>query len=283
MYSLILKNEWNNSIEMTHNENRWQVTSVTGLNPPAAVISTSPVVTFDGSRFNSSRLDNRNIVISFVFNGNVEQNREMINNVVMPKRYIKVYYKNRSKDVYIEGYVESLEYDLFSNKVSGQISIICPNPYWMDRAYNEVLFTQVIDLFEFPFSLPDEGTAISELMDVPTNEVINGGNIESGVVIEIEAHRNIIQPKVMNLTTGQSMEIKIEMGAGDRIIISTSRGQKYIKWDCNCEESNIINKLVDGSQWITLNPGSNRFTYSSVYGVENMVVTVSHRNLYGGV
>ena len=63
MYRLTLENEFHSQIELTGQEDKWQVTNVTGLNPPPAVISTSVIPNFDGERFNASRLDKRNIVI----------------------------------------------------------------------------------------------------------------------------------------------------------------------------------------------------------------------------
>lgn len=283
MFNISIENEWNRSLELTHNERKWKVTKVTGLNPPAAVISTSTVAGMDGSRFNSSRLDDRNIVITMVFEGDVETNRTIINNMVLPKRYIKVLYKTKTKNVYIEGYVESLEYDVFDAKVAAQISIICPDPYWKDREYNVVSISQVIDLFEFPISLPVGGTAISEIMDAPTVEVLNGGNIESGALIEIETKGYVLNPKVMDLSTGQNVEMAMELSGGDRLVISTSRGNKHIMLDRDCVTTNVINKKTAESEWITLTPGANRFTYSAEAGARDMVVRISHRNLYGGI
>lgn len=283
MYSLILQNEWNRSVELTHNENLWQVTGISGLNTPAAIISTSAMTGFDGERFNSSRLDKRNIVISFVINGNVEANTMTLNSIIMPKRAITVYYKNRSSDLYIQGRVESFEYDKFSNQVAGQVSILCPNPCWMDKNATETLITPIIDLFEFPFAIPEEGIALSEIADARSGSIINKGNVECGIQIEIEAMESIVAPTIMNMTTQQKITVEEHIEAGHRIIINTTKGQKYVRKDCNCEESNIINKLQEDSTWIQLIPGENRFTYSALYGTENMRITINHRNLYGGV
>lgn len=282
MYSLELVNEWNRSIKMTQNEKRWQVTNVSGLDFPAAVISTSSIATLDGSRVNSRRLDNRNVVIGYVYNGDVEKNRGMINDVVMPKRYIKVLYRNKSKDVYIEGYVETSEYNLFEKKASGQISIICPGVYWLDRKSSETILTQTIPLFEFPCSIPSEGVALSELMNDTYGDVINGGNVESGTVFELSANRPVFKPKLVNVSTGQTMQLDIQMLAGDHITISTVKGSKHIVLERNGQVINIINTLA-GRDWITLVPGYNRISYGAESGAVGLVVKVSHRNMYGGV
>lgn len=283
MYSLKLENEFNSQIEITHNENNWQITSITGLNPPAAIISTSAIPNFDGERFNSSRLDKRNIVISFVINGNVEKNLMTLNSIIFPKRYIKVYYKNSLKNLYIDGYVESFEYDKFSAKCACQLSIICTDPYWKDAEVSSILLSQLISLFEFPFSIPKEGIALSEIIDTQSYSVMNYGSIETGVQFIIEARANVVEPTIMNLSTQESMTIRTHLNTGDRLLISTVKGSKYVKMDCNCVESNLINDLINDSKWIKLVPGENRFTYSAAYGPENIDLIIKHRNLYGGV
>lgn len=283
MFTLKVENEYHAQLELTHNESKWQITSVTGLNPPIASISTSIVAGFDGEKFNTSRVGPRNIVISFVINSNVDSNLTELNRLIFPKRYIKLYYKSASKDLYIEGYTESFEYDKFSNKCACQLSIICPSPFWMSYEQATALLSPIVSLFEFPFSIPVEGIALSEFTDIKNGIVANEGNIETGAIIEIEATHNVIEPTIINVSTGERMTIKKELLNGDRIIISTIQGDKYIKLDCNCKESNIINDLTADSKWIKLIPGDNKFNYDAIYGAENLVITVKHRDLFGGV
>lgn len=283
MFSLKLENEYNNSIELTGNEDKFQVTNITGLNPPNAIISTSTNYNFDGVRYNSSRLDKRNIVITLVIQDSVEQNRMLLNSVVFPKRYIKTYYKNNSKDLYIEGYVESLEYDIFSEKCVSQISIICTNPYFVAKDITTNTLSSVVNLFEFPFSTTSQGIPISEYIGVMSKDIINYGNAESGVLIELEARNTVVRPSLLNLTTMESMTIDTELNAGDRILINSFKGEKYIRKDCNCVQSNLINSLEQGSKWIKLVSGSNRLSYSAMYGAENLDVIFKHHDLFGGV
>ena len=106
---------------------------------------------------------------------------------------------------------------------------------------------------------------------------------KKGIEIEIEARHNVVNPSVMNLSTGETMTIMQELNGGDRIIIGTNRANKYVKLDCNCVETNLINSLTNDSKWIRLIPGENRFSYSAVYGVENIDLTIKHRDLFGGV
>lgn len=284
MFSFILENEWKKSVELTHNENLWQVTNIDGLNSPSANIAKSTLAGFDGARFSSAKLDVRNIVVYFVINGNVEKNKTYLNSIVMPKRAITVYYKNHSKNVFINGYVESFEYNDFSNKVNAQISILCPFPYWSDYCMDTTIICPVINLFEFPISIPEEGIALSEIATDPSKIVMNYGNVECGARILLEASDYVMKPEILNVTTHEMMKLNTKMSPGDSIIIDTVKGSKsIIKYDRLCKEYNLINTLNVESKWINLYPGENKFSYSAQYGKNNLKITVEHNNLYGGV
>lgn len=279
-----IENEFNNSLQLTQQENRWQVLSVTGLNPPPAAITTSIIPTFDGERFNSSRLQARNVVITLAINGNAEENRMALNKVILPKRYIKVKYKNNTKDVFIEGYVESFEYDVFEDKkIKAMASILCPDPYWKDAAETEASMKTIVNLFEFPFSIPEEGIAISELLENTEGEILNQGTIQSGCMITIETTNNVLNPFIENITTGEKMIINKELTRGDVLTINTNRGKKSVKLYADGTITNIINDLDESSSWISLAIGANKFIYGAESGVNNMNIKIQFRNLYGGV
>lgn len=283
MPTVKIENEWNNQLQLTQNEDKWQLISMTGLNPPPANIATSIIPGFDGSRFNSSRLESRNVVITLALKGNVEINRMLLNAIILPKRYIKIYYKNNTLDVYIEGYVDTFEYDIFEQGVIAQASIICTAPYWIDCKENTTVLSSIVNLFEFPFSIPKEGIALSETLVSASSDVVNSGTEQTGVTITIDCNHNVLNPTVTNITTQQSMTLNTEIMKGDQIVINTVQGNKYISKYSNDIVTNIINSLDESSQWINLLPGDNMLMISADYGANNMTVTVSMQNRYGGV
>lgn len=278
-----IENEFNNKIELTHNENKWQLLSVTGLSSPPAAISSSIIPTFDGERFNSSRLEARNIVILLVINGNAEENRMALNKVILPKRFIKFYYENNAHKYYINGVVESFEYDVFENKIKAQISIICMDPYFKDEEETTEILTSIINLFEFPFSIPEEGIALGEITENKNGEITNSGTIPTGCEITIEASGEIINPYIENITTGEKIKINRTIYKNDTIKINTNKGNKSIYLYSGNEIINIINDFSEDSQWLTLTPGANIFIYGSDSGTNNMQAKISYKNLYGGV
>lgn len=281
---IYIENEYGVKIKATGNENRWQVTSLTGLNPPPAVISTSAIPNIDGSRFNTSRLDNRNIVLTMAINGDVEGNLETLNRVISPKRYIKVYYNTGEKDLYAEGRVETFEYDKFEgSKIMVQTSILCFDPYWHSQEKDEQTFKKHIGLFEFPFSMAAEGIAVSELVETTENRISNLGTVVSGLEFTIEVTSPVVNPYLQNITTGEKMTFNLTLNRGDVLKVNTARKTKYIRLYSNGQTTNVLNKLANGSKWLTLAIGDNSIVYGSDTGSENMVLSTSRENLFGGV
>lgn len=281
---IYIENEYGVKIKASGNENRWQVTSLTGLNPPPAVISTSAIPNIDGSRFNTSRLDNRNIVLTMAINGDVEGNLETLNRVISPKRYIKIYYNTGEKDLYAEGRVETFEYNKFEgSKIMVQASILCFDPYWHSQKKDEQTFKNHIGLFEFPFSMAAEGIAVSELVETTENRISNLGTVVSGLEFTIEVTSPVVNPYVQNITTGEKMTFTLTLNRGDVLKVNTARKTKYIRLYSNGETTNVLNKLANGSKWLTLAIGDNSIVYGSETGSENIVLSTSRENLFGGV
>ena len=85
IFTLIIKNYKGETYELTHNYERYYVKSITGLTPPSAVINTSVSGSYDGSFYNSSRLEQRNIVITVGLKGEVEENLSLNNYTLSPQ------------------------------------------------------------------------------------------------------------------------------------------------------------------------------------------------------
>ena len=143
-FKLILENANGDRVDMTTTANQYMISKIEGLSPPSGTISTSTYAGMDGSYLNNAFIEKRNVVISFAMRGvNLEQRRHILYRVVKPSRYVKVYYKTDVIDVYAEGYVETYEISNFDALTSGQISIICPDPYWYSTSAVYAYYSQV--------------------------------------------------------------------------------------------------------------------------------------------
>ena len=282
-FTLILENSSGDRIDMTTTANQYMTSKITGLNPPPGTVSTSSYAGMDGSYLNNAFIEKRNLVISFEMRGvGIEKRRHALYRVVKPSRYIKVFYKTSGIDVYTEGYVETCEIDNFTNKISGQISILCPDPYWYSNSAIHACYSRVSGGFIFPFPQSDERFVLGSY-STTDNIVINNDGDETGFIIQIEALDTATTPIIYNADTGEYLQIKGEIQRGDIITISTKTGNKTVTLTRNGVDSNIINQLVAGSTWLTLREGLNTFHVQAVRNVKNLKITLMHTNAYLGV
>ncbi|MBQ9700085.1 MAG: phage tail family protein [Lachnospiraceae bacterium] len=282
MYTLSVKNDREDVLPLTGNKN-YTVYKIEGLNPPPVTVNHSVNSTTDGSTINSVRLGNRNIVIYMAIEGNVEANRINLYKYFPLKKTVTLYFKNDTRDVYIEGTVELIECDLFSNKQVAQISIICPQPYFKDVEELISYFSDVSSLFEFPFSIAEEGTELSAITTSVRKSIINVGDIESGIIIDVYAIGSVVNPVIYDVLARTHIRLLFTMEANDRIVINTNVGKKSIKLIRNGVETNILGYMLPDSKWFTLKSGDNVFTYDADNGTSNMQITFTTSVLYGGV
>ena len=281
-FTLILENETGEQINMTTTANQYMASEIDGLYPPSGTISTSTYAGMDGSYLNNAFIKKRNLVISFQMRGVViEQRRHALYRVVRPSRYIKVYYKTAGIDVYTEGYVETCTVSNFSNLTSGQISIICPDIYWYSSETQIAEYSRITGAFHFIFPDNDEPFPTGKYNTQNIMTIVNDGD-EVGFNLEISGGP-AKNPTIYNAVTDEYMQILGEIQEGDVITITTKTGNKTVTLEREGVVTNIINRLVSGSTWLTLRPGENKFYVRASEGLSNLKVRLIHRNAYLGV
>lgn len=281
MFELTVQNLRGEQLRLTDSK-CYNVLEILGLDPPNAAINMKKISGTDGAKFGGSRIEQRNIVITLSIKYPIEENRINLYKFFQVKRYIKIYFVTRTRNVYIEGYVESFENSHFTQIQKPVISILCPDPYWKSVDETTVYFTTSNALFEFPFSIPQEGIPFSE-RSVITETYINTGDVPTGGLIEFTASGTVVNPKFINNTTGKFFEFDYEMQSGDRIVLNTNQGEKSAVLKRSDYETNIISSRTSGSSWIVFESGENQISYTAESGLEYLSVKVSAVRKFEGV
>ena len=288
-YKLILENETGQQIDLSKTANRYMFSKIKGLNPPTGTVSTSSYAGMNGSYLNNAFIEKRNVVIPFEMRGfDVELRRHELYRVVKPSRYIKIYYSTKNTSVYAEGIVETCEVENFEKLTNGQISILCPDIYWYSRDIFYAYYSGVIGAFHFPFPESDAPFPLGVYSNSDALSITNDGD-ETGFTLRIEALPSDIPQEVVAVTptiyneNGEYLQIKGDILTGDVITVTTKTGNKTVTLTRNGVDSNILNRLVSGSTWLTLKEGTNIFRVEAVRGVKKLRVTLMHRNSYLGV
>ena len=283
MYTLIVQNKYGQQIELTHNA-AYTIYNIEGLDPPDAQINTTHNAGYDGSVFNSAYEKNRLITITMTIESPAESNRIALYKYLKTKMPVRLFYKNGQRDVYIDGTVQSMQINYFQIKQVIQIAILCTEPNFSGKDYDVQEFISVTDAFEFPFSI-EEGTpiAFSEITTDQEKSIINSGDLETGVIITIEAIGTVENPKIYDVDDGTFIILNVTMQDGDVITINTRKGEKSVILHRAGTDTNLIGAMQRNSSWIQLQPGDNVFTTSADQLPENMMVTFTVINQYQGV
>lgn len=283
MFELKIENSRGEMFELTHNP-YYYVIGIDGLAYPSTTINTSTGGTVDGAFFNSSRVDMRNLVIRIVINGDIEANRQQLYRVFNLKKPCTVYFRNKNRDVKIEGYVETLECDLFSMREQAQVSILCPRPFFEDMNVIEEEMSNVLSGFEFPFSIGvGNPIPISEIVDYPLAVVNNRGDAEAGFIMQVEFSNYVSGFKISNVTTQQYMQFTYMFNDGDEVTIDTRPGKMKCELLRAGEATNLLPWLTTTSTWLKLDYGDNEFTYTVDSHEDAVKVRFYATPLYGGV
>lgn len=282
MYELKVKNDRGNVLTLTNNPN-YIVYKIEGLTPPQATINSSVNTTTDGSNINSARLENRNIVIYMSIEGNIEENRINLYKYFPVKKTVTLYFKNDSRDVYIEGTVELIECDLFANKQVAQISLICPKPYFKNVEYLITCFSDVSALFQFPFAINRSGVEVSVISTNIRKSIINAGDVDTGVIIELFATGTVVKPVIYDVLKRIHMGLNFTMQPSDKIVINTNAGEKSITLIRNGISYNALGYMLKDSGWFMLSAGDNVYAYDCESGSSDLQLTFRTSLLYSGV
>lgn len=282
MYECRVKNNNGEVLNLT-TSSKYTLYKITGLQPPVSMINTSTNATSDGVTENSVRVDKRNIVLYIALEGDIEESRINLYKYFPLKKTITIYFKNGRRDVRIEGKVELIECDLFSNRQVAQISVICPQPYF--KAINDIVsyFSEISKLFEFPFSIPASGIEFSAITTNIRKSIINSGDVPSGLIIDMYAIGTVVNPVIYDVFKRTHIKLMLTMEANDRIIINTNQGKKSVTLIRGGVATNVLGYLYPDSTWLTLEAGDNVFTYDTESGTSNLQLTFTSSVLYGGV
>lgn len=274
------------------------VEKISGIGAPDVTINSTNLSTYDGGVFNSARAQRRNIVFTLapMEAPSVETNRLKIYRYFQPKKEVTLEFVTEHRTAQITGYVEKVEADIFSHKETLQISIVCVDPWFYERYYDEIGFYGVIPQFEFPFennSLKQKLIEFGEIRQDTRAVLEYKGDVDVGFKITIHAYKepgNFV--RIYNVATQERMHIDLEKMAiltgkqftkGEDIVISTKRGEKYVKLLRDGFYTSVIGCLSENSDWFELTSGDNVFSYIADGKESDVMLTFSYRNAYCGI
>lgn len=286
------------------------ISKIDGITPGNVQVNSQDFAVLDGGVYNSSRMQTRNITIEFYYgrgsqvadidNHDVETSRHIAYRYFPVKTQVRLDFLTDERSLSIWGYVEGNDTDIFSEHEKGQVSIVCPDPYFYEQSTIAFELGSSTKEFEFPFSnesLTKPLICFGDYGPKSMYEINYNGDIEVGAVIRVHFLENQTVPEltIYDVSHNKKLvldfeEIKANTGVdtilryGD-IVFSSVRGEKDIYYERYGKKTSIIGAFdVMNFPWMYLTPGENIFGYDvDEEYLDEFSVTIEHRGAYGGV
>lgn len=242
----------------------------------------------------------------------MEESRHLLYRFFPLKKKITLSFKTDTRECSIDGYTESNEPDYFSKSEEIPISIICPDPFFRsDGTGGSTKLDTTLYGLHFPY--PDPEDFEQEEDEFVFEDIHEGhefivrydGDAETGMAIHIDISGTVNGTIcIENRTTGEIFKLSTNSDvydsitgsalyeyfvSGDKVFISTYKGNKRVELTRKNVKHNIYNNLAEGSSWVHLVQGDNRFVINLIsnggnpVGFENMSINFEFKLLYEGL
>lgn len=280
------------------------IKNISGIGPVKTSINTSSGALSPGEFFNSSKIEKRNIVIDLDYfddGGLIEDKRLLAYNIFEVNTPIDIELNTDRGHVIAHGYVESHEPTFFNKECGVSISILCLDPFLYDLGESIFSMSDLIKNFHFTFFNPDPleplpaSTLVMGYYDTNSMKVLhNKGNASGiGMVIQVLVTGETLTNFVFgNQTRNEFIAFDDQMLSNllpgglqhdDKLVISSLRGNKYIKVFRLNTEYNILPSKEFNSDWVYLDSGDNSLYYTCDEGTSNADVQLVYTAGYLGV
>jgi hypothetical protein len=241
-----------------------------GLDPVKATIVQSSLAGRDGTQFQSSRRDSRNIMIKLGLEADyimssITELRKQLRGFFLPKSMVSLrFYDSEGLTVDISGVVETCDAPLFTDKPTVEISIIC---------------------FDSDFVEVDSVEVSNSTVSSSSESVIQyDGDIETGFIFTLNVDRDLTEFTIYNRPPDDVtyiLDFAAVLQAGDVLTINTVAGSKEITLKRDGVESSLLYGMPSQSSWIQLFPGENHYR---VYAEGAAIpYTISYITRHGGL
>lgn len=236
-----------------------------------------------GVYIDSTTLEQRVVAISGWVTGNtydeLKANKAVLNKLINPLHTVEVVvqdkYKLDFKPDFSVKYSASYEEN---NEVLCKFLIqgTCADPMFTTKDKQTALVASIIPKFRFPLVIPQNKGILMGLREPSLLATLNnGGDTDTGLLVTFSCTSTVTNPSLLNVNTREFIKINKTMSAGEKVIVSTGSGEKYIKGIVSGEEFNYFKYMDFDSTWLQLHTGENILKYDADDNVDGLEVRIS--------
>lgn len=257
-----------------------------GIEAPEYTIHTESNATTDGSSLAGKKVAERVITVFFGIDSVLESNvyREELIHFFNPKKSYSLTVIYGYTQMKIQAELSSFLFEEQASLwgfLSGEIELLCPFPYFEDLDNFGRNMASITALFSFPLFIPKEkGRAMSYRTLKKEVRLSNGGDVPTGIEIHMIATRGAVKnPKIIKISSGEFIELFLDLKKGDVLKINTNSGKKSI----TLNGENVFKEKNKMSTFFQIEVGDNLIKYDAEENYTNLDVKLYYTPKYLGV
>lgn len=160
------------------------------------------------------------------------------------------------------------------------------NPFWREEDETKEDIASWVAAWHFPCVIERDNPK-SMIFGYRAESVIvdcyNEGDVSTGMRIRFTALGTVTNPILLNVDTGEYIQLNVTMQTGDLIEVNTKYGSKGAKLVRDGVESDYFRYVDVDSTFMQLAIGDNNFRYDAAGGVNSLEVAIFYNAEYLGV
>lgn len=255
----------------------FNLVDITGLTMLNSNVASVVVPYMDGDVVNSVQAQPREVTLYLRLkqSAGIQAAERYVMKYVKPKLSGTLHIVCDDMDIRLEGIVTAVDLPRFTQGCTMAVTLYCAMPYWVDSEAVQAEISPIINMHHFPVSFPEEGIVLGTFDNDLSQHLVNRGDVETGMKISMIATGEVVNPR-LTAEDGRFIGINDTLQENDEVIINTVKGEKSITKN----GVNIMNKIAEGSHFLQLQTGDNRFTISADEGVNSIYFTLEYKRLY---
>ena len=208
----------------------------------------------------------------------MKERKSVLNKFIHPLHWMeciygdyKLTFKPTSSVKYSSNYLENNEI-VCKFLVSGE----CNQPLFMLASPDVVTKSVAQEVPFFPATFVEEGIVFGFIPAIDLENLVNYGDVSAGFVAKLVANGAVTKPVITNSTTGDLIELNIELLEEDILEVSTLLGDKYIKLTRAGATTDEFKALTKTSTLFELVAGVNSLVVTATTGDVNLEVEVTY-------
>lgn len=210
----------------------------------------------------------------------VRSNKSILNRIVNPLNTVDILaydsYKLSFKpdsSIYYSPEYESNNEVLCEFLIQGT----CADPLFSLSSDAVITIATTRPRWKFPLVIPKNSGVIMGLREPSLlATLVNQGDVDVGMIITFSCVTSVTNPSLLNVITQEYVKIDKVISPGEKVIVSTVVGNRYVKGVLDGKETNYFKYRDISSTWLQLYRGDNTLKYGADENPEGLEVSITY-------